>query len=66
MQTTVSGQNLGRKPRRRARRFERRAFISYFKPKKESDFYGMSYDEKRKKGKAFGRFIKLVKEQLKD
>lgn len=40
-------------------------YASYFKLKKESDFYGMSYEEKRKKDKAFGRFIKTVKEQLK-
>lgn len=41
-------------------------YASYFKLKKESDFYGMSYEERRKKDKAFGRFVKTVKEQLKD
>jgi hypothetical protein len=41
-------------------------YASYFKHKKESDFYGMSYEENRKKDKAFGRFIKTVKEQMKD
>lgn len=41
-------------------------YAGYMKLKKESDYYGMSYEEKRKKDKAFGRFIKTVKEQLKD
>lgn len=39
---------------------------SYQKLKKESAYYGMSYLEKRKKDKAFGRFIKSVKKGMKD
>ncbi len=41
-------------------------YSSYIKLKKESDYYGMSYLDKRKKDKAFGRFIKSVKKQMKD
>ena len=41
-------------------------FASYMKLKKESDHHEMSYLDKRKKDKAFGRFIKSVKKQLKD
>lgn len=41
-------------------------YLSYIKLKKESEFYGMSYGEKRKKDKAFGKFIKSVKKQMKD
>ncbi|PKN38686.1 MAG: ribosome small subunit-dependent GTPase A [Deltaproteobacteria bacterium HGW-Deltaproteobacteria-2] len=41
-------------------------YASYMKLKKESEYYGMSYLEKRKKDKSFGRFIKSVKKQLKD
>jgi ribosome biogenesis GTPase len=40
-------------------------FLSYVKLKRESEFYGMSALEKRKKDKAFGRFIKSVKKNLK-
>jgi len=40
-------------------------FSSYIKLKKESEFYGMSSLDKRKKDKAFGRFIKSAKKQLK-
>jgi ribosome biogenesis GTPase len=40
-------------------------FSSYIKLKKESEFYGMSSLNKRKKDKAFGRFIKSAKKQLK-
>lgn len=39
-------------------------FASYMKLKKESDHHEMSYLDKRKKDKAFGRFIKSVKKQL--
>jgi ribosome biogenesis GTPase len=40
-------------------------FSSYIKLKKESEFYEMSSLDKRKKEKAFGRFIKSAKKQLK-
>ena len=39
-------------------------YYSYIKLKKESDYYGMSYLDKRKKDKAFGRFIKSVKKHM--
>ncbi len=39
---------------------------SYMKLKKESEHYEMSYLEKRKKDKAFGKFIKTAKKQMKD
>jgi len=35
-------------------------YQNYLKLKKESEFYEMSYSEKRKKDKAFGRFIQTV------
>ncbi|HBG19560.1 MAG TPA: ribosome small subunit-dependent GTPase A [Desulfobulbaceae bacterium] len=41
-------------------------YASYIKLKKESEFYEMSYLDKRKKDKAFGRFIKSVKKHMKD
>ncbi|MEN6317456.1 MAG: ribosome small subunit-dependent GTPase A [Syntrophaceae bacterium] len=41
-------------------------YLSYIKLKKESEHYEMSYLDKRKKEKAFGRFIKLAKKQMKD
>jgi len=41
-------------------------YFSYIKLKKESEYYEMSYLEKRKKNKAFGRFIKSAKKQMKD
>lgn len=41
-------------------------YASYIKLKKESAHYEMSYLEKRKKDKAFGRFIKSVKKHMKD
>jgi ribosome biogenesis GTPase len=44
----------------------RERYLSYLKLKKESDYHEMSYLEKRKKDKAFGRFIKTVKKNLKD
>jgi ribosome biogenesis GTPase len=40
-------------------------FASYLKLKKESEHYEMSYLDKRKKDKAFGRFIKAVKKNTK-
>ncbi|OGQ99874.1 MAG: ribosome small subunit-dependent GTPase A [Deltaproteobacteria bacterium RIFOXYD12_FULL_50_9] len=40
-------------------------YKSYLKLKKESEFYELSYVEKRKKDKAFGKFVKLAKSQLK-
>ena len=39
---------------------------NYLKLRKESEYYEMSYLEKRKKDKAFGRFIKSFKKQMKD
>lgn len=41
-------------------------YYSYIKLKKESEYYEMSYLDKRKKDKAFGRFIKSYKKQMKD
>ena len=41
-------------------------YSSYMKLKKESEFHEMSYLDKRKKDRAFGRFIKSAKEQMKD
>ena len=41
-------------------------YSSYIKLKKESEYYEMSYLDKRKKDKAFGRFIKSVKKHMKD
>jgi ribosome biogenesis GTPase len=41
-------------------------YSSYVNLKKESEYYEMSYLDKRKKDKAFGRFIKSVKKQMKD
>lgn len=41
-------------------------YSSYIKLKKESEYYEMSYLAKRKKDKAFGRFIKSAKKQMKD
>ena len=40
-------------------------YSSYIKLKKESEYLGMSYLDKRNKDKAFGRFIKSVKKQAK-
>jgi len=36
-------------------------YSSYIKLKKESEFYEMSYLDRRKKDKAFGKFIKRQK-----
>jgi ribosome biogenesis GTPase len=41
-------------------------YSSYLKLKKESEYHEMSYVDKRKKDKAFGRFIKSAMEQMKD
>ncbi len=41
-------------------------YSSYIKLKKESEYYEMSYLDKRKKDRAFGRFIKSVKKQMKE
>lgn len=41
-------------------------YFSYIKLKKESEYHEMSYLDKRKKDKAFGRFIKSVKKNMKD
>jgi len=41
-------------------------YASYLKLRKESEYYEMSYLDKRKKDKAFGRFIKSAKKQMKD
>jgi len=39
---------------------------SYFKLRKESEFNAMSALERRRKDKAFGRFVKAVKKQMRD
>lgn len=39
---------------------------SYMKLKKESEHYEMSYLEKRRKDKAFGKFLKTAKKRLRD
>jgi ribosome biogenesis GTPase len=41
-------------------------YNSYIKLKKESEHYEMSYLEKRKKDRAFGRFVKSALKQMKD
>jgi ribosome biogenesis GTPase len=41
-------------------------YSSYLKLKKESDYNEMSYVDRRKKDRAFGRFIKSAKKQMKD
>jgi ribosome biogenesis GTPase / thiamine phosphate phosphatase len=40
-------------------------YFSFIKLKKESEYYEMSYLDKRKKDKAFGRFIKSEKKYMK-
>lgn len=40
-------------------------YSSYLKLKKESEFHGMSYVDKRKKDREFGRFIKSAKKRMK-
>jgi ribosome biogenesis GTPase len=46
-------------------RLDEGRYSSYMKLRKESDYHEMSYLDKRKKDKAFGRFIKAVKKQTK-
>jgi len=41
-------------------------YFSYMKLKKESEFHEMSYVDRRKKDKSFGRFIKSAMKQMKD
>jgi ribosome biogenesis GTPase len=41
-------------------------YSNYIKLKKESEYHEMSYIDKRKKDRAFGRFIKSAKKQNKD
>jgi ribosome biogenesis GTPase len=41
-------------------------YLSYMKLKKESEYYEMSYADKRKKDRAFGRFMKTAKKQMND
>jgi ribosome biogenesis GTPase len=41
-------------------------YSSYLKLKKESEYHEMSYLDKRKKDRAFGRFIKSAKKLMKD
>ncbi len=41
-------------------------YSSYMKLKKESEYHEMSYLDKRKKDRVFGRFIKSAKKQMKD
>jgi ribosome biogenesis GTPase len=40
-------------------------YSSYIKLKKESEYHELSYIDKRKKDRAFGRFIKSAKKQMK-
>ncbi len=40
-------------------------YANYLKLRKESEYYGLSYLEKRNKDKAFGRFIKTAKKNIK-
>jgi ribosome biogenesis GTPase len=39
-------------------------YQSYLKLKKEADFHNLSYAEKRQKDRAFGKFIKTAKQQM--
>lgn len=41
-------------------------YSSYIKLKKESEHHEMSHLDKRRKDKAFGKFIKTAKKQMKD
>jgi ribosome biogenesis GTPase len=41
-------------------------YSSYIKLKKESEYHEMSYRDKRKKDRAFGRYIKSAKKQIKN
>ena len=40
-------------------------YRSYLKLKKESEYHAMSYVDKRKKDRAFGRFVKSAKKHMK-
>jgi ribosome biogenesis GTPase len=40
-------------------------YSSFMKLKKESEYHELSYLDKRKKERAFGRFIKSAKKQMK-
>lgn len=41
-------------------------FQSYLKLRKESEYHNMTYLEKRRKDRAFGKLVKSVKKQIKD
>lgn len=41
-------------------------YSSYLKLKKESEFHEMSYLDKRKKDRTFGKFLKTAKKRMKD
>ncbi|HOI75520.1 MAG TPA: ribosome small subunit-dependent GTPase A [Syntrophales bacterium] len=41
-------------------------YANYLKLKKETDYHDMSYLDKRKKDRAFGRFVKSVKKNMKE
>ncbi|MDP1992543.1 MAG: ribosome small subunit-dependent GTPase A [Syntrophales bacterium] len=41
-------------------------YQNYLKLRKESEFYDLSYSEKRKKDKAFGRFVKSAMKHMKE
>jgi ribosome biogenesis GTPase len=41
-------------------------YRSYLKLKKESEYHAMSYVDKRKKDRAFGRFVKSAKKHMKE
>jgi ribosome biogenesis GTPase len=41
-------------------------YRNYLKLKKESEFHDLSYFQKRKKDKDFGRFIKAAKKCMKE
>jgi len=45
---------------------KRKHYENFLKLRKESEFYQMSYAEKRKKDRDFGRYIKSVKKDLRD
>lgn len=44
----------------------REHYDNYIKLRNESGFYQMSYAEKRKKDRDFGRYMKSAKKDLKD
>jgi ribosome biogenesis GTPase len=41
-------------------------YQSYLKLKKEAEYHSLSYAEKRKRDKAFGRFVKSAMKQMKE